>query len=415
MVQGTRPKISRAIFGRCGAGNARHPARRARAIQVDGAGEKVAESLKELVGAIQECLNVGTCLVEASRIIPARQGHLDGDNMQPHDRLCGSWSRCLGKLERAVDYLEALVSLLTKPKMIGICQISLQVRFSLSGEGEVEDRFEVDFDRLDLPIDPLLDDIGNVRRPQYQGSLGLLEQCAHPRDPRRGELIGFTEVVDLAEHGAHFCSQASGIRLDADRERHDTQCGHPIDRIRLRSNLDRTGLLKRLIACRLIARSFCKLCAHQEPPDRRCFFLFEDLEMPPHIGHVGRAVFKGLKCQHVVRIEILRLDLENFLGPIVRFGHEVIAKRVLEQLKSGALYCFIKLDRAFQVIVPLVQERRSLVVGRMLGPIAIETGEFVVNRGVLGVELKRLFEVDLGLLETPSIVGHASAPEKALR
>ena len=255
---------------------------------------------------------------------------------------------------------------------------------------KVEDRFEVDFDRIDLPIDPLLDDIGNTRRPQNQGSLSLLEQRPHPRDPRRGELIGLAQIVDLAEHAAHFFIQSSGIGLDPDRERYDPQTGHPIDRIRLGPNLDRSGLLKRLIARRFVARSLRKLCSNQEPPDRRCLLLFEDLEMPPHVWHVGRAVFKGLERQHIVRVEIFRLDLEDFLGPVVRFGHEVIVKRILEQLQSGSLDRFIELDRALQVIVPLVQEHGSLVGGSVLGPIAIETGKFVVNRGVLGVELEAL-------------------------
>ena len=109
--------------------------------------------------------------------------------------------------------------------------------------------------------------------------------------------------------------------------------------------------------------------------------------------------------QDKMRVEVFRLDIQDFLGPIVRFRHEVVAKRVSEQLQSGCLDRFIEFDCALQVIVPLVQEQSSLVGGSVLGPIAIETGKFVVNRGVLGVELEGLFIVNLGLLEGPGTRG----------
>ena len=93
-----------------------------------------------------------------------------------------------GGLECPIDHFQAAIALLAEPKMVGIGQIGLKVGFVVSGEGELEDRLELGFDRIDQPLDPLLASSGTRARPQNQGSLSLLEQRPEPRDPSRGEL-----------------------------------------------------------------------------------------------------------------------------------------------------------------------------------------------------------------------------------
>ena len=204
-----------------------------------------------------------------------------------------SWSRCLGKLERAVDHLETSVSLLTKSKMIGICQNKSEGQILVSGEGEVEDRFELGFDRLDLSVDPRPDNGGNVARRRSRIS-GSVRATGDPRQPRRRELIGFTQLVDLAKHGRVLLHP---IEPDRPRpridERYDTEPGHPIDRIRLGSDLIARACSKACSRAALSPVSSASFGADQEPPDRRCLLFFEHLEMPPHVGYVGRAVFKA--------------------------------------------------------------------------------------------------------------------------
>ena len=64
---------------------------------------------------------------------------------------------------------------------------------------------------------------------------------------------------------------------------------------------------------------------------------------------------------------------------------------------------------------PLGAQGRLLLGGGVPGPVAVQPGELLVDRGVLGVELERLLVVDLGILEAAGLAGRPRELQDALR
>ena len=123
-------------------------------------------------------------------------------------------------------------------------------------------------------------------------SLSLLEQEPQPRNAGRRQLLGQAHLLDLLEHAAHLLVQSSRIGLDPNGQRRDPGPGQAVDRIRVGPKRDRSSLRQHALARRLIAGRVGELRPDQKHPDRRGLLLFEHLEMPPRLGHVGRAVHR---------------------------------------------------------------------------------------------------------------------------
>ena len=90
--------------------------------------------------------------------------------------------------------------------------------------------------------------------------------------------------------------------------------------------------------------------------------------------------------------------------------------RILQELASRPLDRLIKFDSAHQMIESLVAQRQAfLSAGACFAQSRYKSGEFLVNRRVLGLELKRLLEIDLGVFEAPGLAGGTGPLQDALR
>ena len=92
-------------------------------------------------------------LVEPGIVVLLREGHLDRHGMKPHDRVLIGGLRRRRHVQRLLDHLQAAISLLPEPEMIGIGQVEREIDFLTGLQGLLKDRLEIRLDRVGQRLD----------------------------------------------------------------------------------------------------------------------------------------------------------------------------------------------------------------------------------------------------------------------
>ena len=143
----------------------------ARLLQIDRPLEQVAHPLEPRLRRGEQGLDVGRGLLESGRVILLRQGHLHRHGVQAHHRGHARRPRRRGHVKRVVDHLQAAIALLPEPEMVRVGQVDLEVGL-LPLEHLLEDRLQVDVDRLDLGIEAPLPPSATFGRPRGEHCAG---------------------------------------------------------------------------------------------------------------------------------------------------------------------------------------------------------------------------------------------------
>ena len=147
----------------------------ARAVESDRAGEQVAESLKPRQLTIQERLDVGIGLGESLGVLDLSQDHFGGHRVQAHHQFRARPPRplSLGGLQRPVDDLKAAIGLPAEPKVVSVGPEGLEVGLPPLGQGLLENRVQIDFDRGDQAVHRLPTLRWELHRPRRAAPSGF--------------------------------------------------------------------------------------------------------------------------------------------------------------------------------------------------------------------------------------------------
>ena len=224
-----------------------------------------------------------------------------------------------------------------------------------------------------------------VGRSFDQRFLSAFEQRTEPCDASRGEVLDPAHLLDLLEHSAHLRVQSRRIGLEPNRHGRQSAArprGRPGPS---RARRDRASLCQHALAGREIAGCVGEHRPDQKHPDRRCLLLFEHVEMAPRLGHVGRAGVECLERERIVSVEVIRIDVQDFLGPVIRRrGRRPRRMESIRSADSRSLDRLVELDRGAQMVDPFDAQCGRFSAGSVFRPVAIQAGEFLVNRRVLG-------------------------------
>ena len=193
--------------------------------------------------------------------------------------------------------------------------------------------------------DPLLAGRARPGRPLGQVSLRLLEQQTGAGHPGRARSSGFPSSLTCWSI-LHLAVQSSRIGLGSNGQRFDPELGHPVDRDRRPAAASSEAWAKasfRPGASPLVSASFARIQSRRiggaflSPRTLRCRRIF---------GTFGVRVLQCLGSQHVMGIEVVRLDVQELLGPVNRHRGQVLAHRVPEELLPRSFERLVKLGRA---------------------------------------------------------------------
>ena len=230
----------------------------------------------------------------------------------------------------------------------------------------------------------------------------MLQKLAEPGHSPGGEFGVGDELLDVAEQAIDLALQRAFTPLHLDLNRLDPHPGHPVNRAGIGGQNDRPRLREGLVASLVVTG-----CDRQPGPDqalahRRGILRFEHLEMPLGLRHIGRPRLELRERQDEMSVAVLSVDLEHLSGPVDRLRVVVLVHGGLQELHPGPSCALVELHRLDQVIDPLRLERLLTIGGRRPAPVAVQVGEFLMDRGAPGVVLERLFEIDHGIVKAAS-------------